>query len=69
MAEAIPVSDQPPVGGRPRRIFDQREIVALRQQGLSFRRIARKMGLGDGTVRRAFRMASDCMAVRQNPRE
>ena len=40
--------------GRPRRDAPPEEIRELRNQGLSFRAIARKTGLGYGTVRRAY---------------
>jgi DNA invertase Pin-like site-specific DNA recombinase len=40
--------------GRPRRDVPQGEIRELRNQGLSFRAIADKTGLGYGTVRRAY---------------
>jgi hypothetical protein len=33
---------------RPRRIFDREEVAALRRHGLSYRSIARKLGLGLG---------------------
>ena len=40
--------------GRPRRNAPPDQIRAMRIQGLSFRAIARKIGLGYGTVRRAY---------------
>jgi len=40
--------------GRPRRHAPPEEIRELRNQGLSFRAIARKTGLGYGTVRRVY---------------
>jgi len=40
--------------GRPRRHAPPDQIRAMRTQGLSFRAIARKTGLGYGTVRRAY---------------
>jgi putative DNA-invertase from lambdoid prophage Rac len=39
---------------RPRRIFDRDEVLRLRSQGLSYRAIARKLGLGLGTVTRTL---------------
>lgn len=54
-------------GGRPRRLFDRQQIIDLRAQGFSYRHIARQLGLGDGTVRRILRAASDAAEVRQNP--
>jgi DNA invertase Pin-like site-specific DNA recombinase len=40
--------------GRPRAIFDRDEVAALRRQGGSLRSIARRLGVGEGTVRRAM---------------
>jgi DNA invertase Pin-like site-specific DNA recombinase len=40
--------------GRPRRIFYRQRVAELRNQGLSFRQIARLIGVGEGTVRRAI---------------
>ena len=40
--------------GRPRRDASPVQIKEMRIQGLSFRAIARKTGLGYGTVRRAY---------------
>jgi DNA invertase Pin-like site-specific DNA recombinase len=40
--------------GRPRAIFRRDEVADLRRQGLSWRQIARRLGAGVGTVRRAF---------------
>ena len=40
--------------GRPRRDASPDQIKEMRIQGLSFRAIARKTGLGYGTVRRAY---------------
>lgn len=53
-------------GGRPRRSFDLLQIKGLRQQGLSFRKIARRLHLGEGTVRRALQPDADRAAGRQN---
>jgi len=39
--------------GRPKRVFRRDEAIALRQEGLPFREIARRLKVGDGTVRRA----------------
>jgi DNA invertase Pin-like site-specific DNA recombinase len=39
---------------RPRRIFDREQVVALRRQGLPLRQIAKKLGLGLGTVTRTL---------------
>jgi DNA invertase Pin-like site-specific DNA recombinase len=43
---------------RPRRIFDREQVAALRQQGFSLRQIAKKLGLGLGTVTRALQPRS-----------
>ena len=40
--------------GRPRRNTSTWQVMELRNQGWSFRRIAKAMGLGYGTVRRAY---------------
>jgi hypothetical protein len=40
--------------GRPQRHVPEDQIRALRDQGLSFREIARKTGYGCGSVRRAY---------------
>jgi putative DNA-invertase from lambdoid prophage Rac len=41
--------------GRPRRVFDRGRALELRQQGLSFPKIARELGVGLGTVVRSIR--------------
>ncbi len=53
--------------GRPRRIFDREQLARLRRQGLSFRAIGRRMGLGEGTVRQALAGAEKGSTVRENP--
>ena len=40
--------------GRPRRLIASDRIAGLRELGMSFREIARVMGAGYGTVRRAY---------------
>jgi len=40
--------------GRPRRVFDREEVHRLRRQRLSIAKIARRMGLGVGTVARTL---------------
>ena len=41
--------------GRPQAIFDRNEVVRLRdQEGMSWPQIAKKLGVGTGTVRRAY---------------
>lgn len=41
--------------GRPKRIFDREEVFKLKAEGLSPREIARKMRIGEGTVRRTLK--------------
>ncbi len=41
--------------GRPVAVFDRAEVVKLRQEGLSWREIARKVRAGAATVRRAYK--------------
>jgi DNA-directed RNA polymerase specialized sigma24 family protein len=41
-------------GGRPRKVVDTHYAKQLRQEGLSFRKIAKVLALGEGTVRRAL---------------
>lgn len=53
MPEAA-VSLSPKKRGRPRRDARPDQIKGMRMQGLSFRAIARRTGLGYGTVRRAY---------------
>ena len=55
-------------GGRPRRQVDTAELLRLRQKGCSWREIGRKMGLGKGTVCRAYQAATDAAQVSQNPK-
>jgi len=43
---------------RPRKIFDREKVVRLRQDGLSLRRIAKRMGIGLGTVSRTLQERS-----------
>lgn len=40
--------------GRPRQLVDLGQVILLRAQGLSWRQIARRLGVGYGTVRRAW---------------
>jgi DNA invertase Pin-like site-specific DNA recombinase len=53
--------------GRPRRVFDRQRVAALRAQGLSYRQIAGKLSLGEGTVRRVLGANSGSAEPRQNP--
>jgi DNA invertase Pin-like site-specific DNA recombinase len=41
--------------GRPKAVFDRDEVVKLRQEGLSWREIARRLRVGGATVRRAYK--------------
>src|SRR5258708_7911998 len=41
--------------GRPRRILDLHELMQLKAQGASLREIAKKLGIGYGTVRLRLR--------------
>jgi DNA invertase Pin-like site-specific DNA recombinase len=43
--------------GRPRRIVDRDDIVRLQAEGVSLREIAKKLGVGYGTVRQRLRSA------------
>ena len=43
---------------RPKRVFDREEVFRLRQQGWSYRQIAKSLGLGLGTVVRTLRECS-----------
>src|ERR1022692_3474618 len=43
--------------GRPRRIVDREELVRLQAEGASLRQIAKKLGVGYGTVRLRLRSA------------
>ena len=40
--------------GRPRVIFDRREVVKLRKEGLSWSKVAARAGVSIGTARRAY---------------
>jgi DNA invertase Pin-like site-specific DNA recombinase len=53
--------------GRPRRVFDRQRVIEPRQEGLSYREIAARLGVGEGTVRRVFRSLTDAMGARQKP--
>ena len=48
--------DLPP--HRPKKIFDQEAVVALRRQAVPLREIARRLGLGLGTVTRTLKERS-----------
>ena len=53
--------------GRPKAIFPRDRVTELRAQGLSGREIAHRLGVGEGTVRRAMRQPSAPTDARQNP--
>jgi DNA invertase Pin-like site-specific DNA recombinase len=53
--------------GRPKRVFDRSEVVRLRDNGLSIEKIARRMGLGVGTVVRVIQARQAEPATFQNP--
>jgi putative DNA-invertase from lambdoid prophage Rac len=40
--------------GRPKRVFARQRVFELRAQGVSYRQIARRLGIGEGTVRRVL---------------
>jgi transposase len=52
---------------RPRKEIDGAEVVRLRREGLSWRQIASRTGLGRGTVVRACQAVADSPGVSQNP--
>jgi hypothetical protein len=53
--------------GRPKQQVDLVEVIGRRWAGQSFRTIARRMGLGLGTVVRAHRQAVASLGAFQNP--
>jgi len=53
--------------GRPRRVFDRQKVAELRQQGLSVRQIARRLGVSRGTVFRVNRGLADAPTPSQKP--
>ena len=52
--------------GRPRAVLDPDTIIELRRQGYSWRQIARRTGLGVGTIRRSY---GQCARPRPGPAE
>jgi DNA invertase Pin-like site-specific DNA recombinase len=46
-------------GGRPRAMFEREQVPLLREQGASWRQIARELGVGVTTVRRAYRSSNE----------
>ena len=53
--------------GRPRAVFRRDQVLQLRTEGLSWREIARRLGIGEGTVRRVLNDPTRPMEARQNP--
>jgi DNA invertase Pin-like site-specific DNA recombinase len=53
--------------GRPRAVFRHDQVLQLHGEGLSGREIARRLGVGEGTVRRALNDPGRRREVRQNP--
>ena len=53
--------------GRPRAVFRHDQVLQLHGEGLSGREIARRLGVGEGTVRRALNDPGRLREVRQNP--
>lgn len=52
--------------GRPRKVLHRDSITELRGQGLSWRQVARRLGAGVGTVRRAVGLNSSLISSCQN---
>lgn len=53
--------------GRPRAVFRHDQVLQLHGEGLSGREIARKLGVGEGTVRRVLNDPGRLGEARQNP--
>lgn len=53
--------------GRPKAVFNRARVEKLRAEGQSWRQIARTLGVGLGTVRRAYGSMQPALAVCQNP--
>lgn len=53
--------------GRPRKDVDVAEVVRLRECGLSWPKIARRMRFGQGTVFRAFQRATRTSGQNSSP--
>ncbi len=54
--------------GRPRAVFSRDKALELRDQGWSWRKIARALGVSAATVRRACAHSADVSEQGQNPR-
>jgi DNA invertase Pin-like site-specific DNA recombinase len=53
--------------GRPKAVFHRDQVAELRREGLSWRQTARRLGVGEGTVRRAFQDMAEVPQPCQNP--
>jgi DNA invertase Pin-like site-specific DNA recombinase len=53
--------------GRPRAVFRHDQVLQLHGEGLSGREIARRLGVGEGTVRRVLKPPVRAGGARQNP--
>jgi DNA invertase Pin-like site-specific DNA recombinase len=53
--------------GQPQAVFHRDQVSALRASGLPWRQIARRLGVGVGTVRRALRVGPMPAEACQNP--
>jgi len=53
--------------GRPRVFVSSNQIAELRRQGISWRKIAGRLGAGVGTVRRAYMAGDGTPEACQNP--
>jgi DNA invertase Pin-like site-specific DNA recombinase len=53
--------------GRPRAVLRRDRVSELREQGLSWAKIAQELGTSDGTVRRVFQSTSNPATACQNP--
>jgi DNA invertase Pin-like site-specific DNA recombinase len=54
--------------GRPKAVFHREQVSELRAAGLPWREIARRLGVGVGTVRRVAGAATESMRACQNPK-
>ena len=54
--------------GRPKAVFHREQVRELRAAGLPWREIARRVGVGVGTVRRAAGAATESVEACQNPK-
>ena len=53
--------------GRPRAVFRHDQVLQLHSEGLSGREIARRLGVGEGTIRRALNDPGRLREALQNP--